>query len=258
MLLYPLDLTTARLQTKTPQAKNTKTSREQHERKADSYSSLYNALQTIYASGGIAGFYQGLAADTLATALSNFLYFYAYSALHKLLLRRKLALDKDRDIKLAQPFTGTEELIIGCIAGIISRAVTTPLSAITVRKQTAAKSRSKDEEEDKNLATVEDEEHEDSEYSADSSTAIAKDIYQTYGISGFWRGYGSACALVEFEVELLRSTGHAKLLAEPDCQPRYYFLPDRNAQKHTIAQTLQREANCIPNILHFCFCLCHR
>merc|ERR1712093_812398 len=179
VLIYPLDLVAARIQTKTPQAKA-----QSQKAPTDTYGSLPLAIQTIYRSGGLASFYQGLASDTLSTALSSFLYFYLYSALHKL-----------AQIK----YTAIEELIIGSLAGIVSRLVTTPLSTITVRKQTASKMRpKKGEDAEKAISDVkaaEDEEDEDSDYAPDSSLDIAKDIYESHGLTGFWRGYKSACVL---------------------------------------------------------------
>jgi len=164
VLIYPLDLAAARIQTRT---------------RGDGYSDLPTALRTIYEAGGLPAFYQGISSDTLSTALSNFLYFYIYAALHKLSRKRKTAL---------------EELLIGSLAGIFSRLVTTPLSTVTVRKQTAAKTRQKDTE--KGVQAVEDEDDDESDYSAVTSISIAKDIYESQGLSGFWRGYTSACILV--------------------------------------------------------------
>lgn len=177
------------MQTKTPQVKQKVHSKGINLSKKDLYSDLPTALKTTYASGGIQGFYHGIVSDTLSTALSNFLYFYTYSALHKLLNKWKKT---KRDLNL--PFPGIENLVIGMLAGVLSRGVTTPLSTITVRKQTAAKATAKVTE--KEICSAEEAEGEESVYSADSSFAIGKDIYKEHGLSGFWRGYKSACALV--------------------------------------------------------------
>jgi len=196
VLIYPLDLVAARIQTKTPQAKA-----QSQKAPTDTYGSLPLAIQTIYRSGGLASFYQGLASDTLSTALSSFLYFYLYSALHKLALIKYKNVSKAELVKGAAKikFTAIEELIIGSLAGIVSRLVTTPLSTITVRKQTASKMRpKKGEDAEKAISDVkaaEDEEDEDSDYAPDSSLDIAKDIYESHGLTGFWRGYKSACVL---------------------------------------------------------------
>lgn len=199
----------------------------------DTYSSLPLAIKTIYASGGIPAFYQGLASDTLSTALSNFLYFYLYSALHKLaLLKHKRANAGTTSSKVK--FTAIEELVIGSLAGIFSRLVTTPLSTITVRKQTASKLRlrqGEDIEEVKGqVKAAEDEEDEDSDYAVDSSLAIARDIYDSQGITGFWRGYKSACVLVSGESWLISRLHQVTKTCHPvaisDHQSGHHILPD--------------------------------
>jgi hypothetical protein len=99
--------------------------------------------------------------------------------------------------KAAAKLSAGKELLIGSIAGILSRGVTTPLSTITVRKQTAAKAKAKPEDSNPSDSNNdEDDDDEDDDYAPDSSIGIAKDIYQEHGLAGFWRGYGSACALV--------------------------------------------------------------
>ena len=179
------------MQTKTPQAKQKVQRQGVNVAKKDMYSDIPTAFRTIYKSGGLWGFYHGITADTLSTALSNFLYFYVYAAFHKLLVKWKSSK------RLMLSFPAFENLIIGVLAGILSRAVTTPLSTITVRKQTAAKVAKKDIESVENVVNSSEEaEEEDSDYAADSSITIAKDIYHEHGLSGFWRGYKSACALV--------------------------------------------------------------
>lgn len=190
VLIYPLDLVASRMQTKTPQQKGAV-----HSKKRDAYADLPTALRTIYASnGGLAGFYAGIASDTLSTALSNFLYFYIYAALGTLAARHT-ARSGSKDAAAA-----ARELVIGALAGVISRGFTTPLSTITVRKQTASKlTGNKESDVEKATNAAEDEEEQDSDYAPDSSLAIARDIYHEHGLTGFWRGYSSACALVSSE-----------------------------------------------------------
>lgn len=138
--------------------------------------------------------------------------------------------------KAAVKLSAAKELLIGSIAGILSRGVTTPLSTITVRKQTAAKAKvqPQDQHAGKSSEVEEEDEDDDDDYSPDSSIAIAKDIYQEHGLSGFWRGYGSACALVS-RLPLLAQDNHAHMqhllipLAVPtqlDYQSSYHVLSD--------------------------------
>lgn len=66
-----------------------------------------------------------------------------------------------------------EELGIGFIAGVASRAVSTPLSVITVRLQTE----------------TEDEDEEDTQDSKPKGIAsMIKDIHEDQGLAGFWGG----------------------------------------------------------------------
>lgn len=189
---------TARIQTKTPQAKR----QAGVPAKVDAYADLPTSLRTIYRSGGAGAFYAGVSSDTLSTALSNFLYFYIYSALHKLSIYYKTKTRRSgagAAVQGATKFSALEELVIGALAGILSRGVTTPLSTITVRKQTAAKLSGASQAEKgkaEDPKQVEDEDEEDSEYASGTSWGIAKEILEDDGVSGFWRGYSSACALV--------------------------------------------------------------
>ena len=164
-------------------------------------SDLIATIRSIYASSGngLAGFYQGIASDTLSTALSNFLFFYMHAALSALAARRLRQIashDKGALESVVMKLSGGKELIIGVLAGVASRGVTTPLSVITVRKQTASKVVSKPEHPGASETAVEDEDNYDSDWASDSSVAIARDIYAEMGITGFWRGYSSACLLV--------------------------------------------------------------
>ena len=183
------------MQTKTPQQKGS--TRSLASSKKDAYADLPTALRTIYASNdGLAAFYAGIGSDTLSTALSNFLYFYIYAALGTIAARHNGSSKQSKTSAAVM-----KELVIGALAGIISRGFTTPLSTITVRKQTASKLASPRPAENKGdvekaTHAVEDEEEHDSDYAPDSSLAIASDIYKEHGLPGFWRGYSTACVLV--------------------------------------------------------------
>lgn len=213
VLVYPLDLVAARIQTKAPLR------RSKHEdpktgahHKHDDYADTLTALRTIYRTNNhsLGAFYQGIVSDTLSTALSQFLYFYIFAALMRLFnkhVHRAIANgNTGKNTNGAVQAAGTaaaklsagKELLIGSIAGILSRGVTTPLSTITVRKQTAAKAKAKPEDINPSNSNndEDDDDDEDDDYAPDSSIGIAKDIYQEHGLAGFWRGYGSACALV--------------------------------------------------------------
>jgi adenine nucleotide transporter 17 len=229
VIVYPLDLVAARIQTKAPLRRSkhenpstgqSKSQQIHHKHARDDYADILTALRTIYRTGdrSLGAFYQGIASDTLSTALSQFLYFYLFAALMKFFNKQVNKAIKNGNVgttatsgvalaagKAAIQISAGKELFIGSIAGIISRGVTTPLSTITVRKQTAAKtkavqpSNNSTSSVEKGISSKDDEDddsEEDEDYAADSSIAIARDIYQEHGLRGFWRGYQSACALV--------------------------------------------------------------
>lgn len=73
-LVYPLDSVVSRIQVAT------------HRRKG--YQSAPQALLTVIREEGWTSLFRGLGVDSLQTFVSNFCYFYAYTALHKVLLGR--------------------------------------------------------------------------------------------------------------------------------------------------------------------------
>lgn len=103
---------------------------------------------------GVKDLYSGFKADAISTLLSSFIYFYLYSALHKLALRRNArtavlsspagiggmtangpASSKTAGVAKLGPF---EELLIGLISGVISKGAILPISAVCVRQQLAS------------------------------------------------------------------------------------------------------------------------
>ncbi|EIW79732.1 mitochondrial carrier [Coniophora puteana RWD-64-598 SS2] len=134
-LSYPLDVITTRVQT-----------------------GQYKSLQQVLAKHGFASLYDGIGSDSWATLLSSGLYYYAYSYLRSLYTRRK-----PRGAMLSVP----QELAIGYLAGIASRAITTPLNCVTVRLQTA-----RDGDKDEGSSTS-------------GFTDTVKQMYEESGFSGF-------------------------------------------------------------------------
>jgi hypothetical protein len=101
------------------------------------------------------------------TDICSFLYFYAYTFLRNLVLRRAARSSTRKPV-----VSVSKELLLGFIAGVSSRLATAPLSIVTVRLQTDL------------------EEEEDSEKGKRRSQALTaiKSIYAEDGLLGFWKG----------------------------------------------------------------------
>lgn len=89
-------------------------------------------------------------------------------------------------IKAAVPtlLSVSEELGIGFVAGVASRAISTPLSVITVRLQTG----SDDEDEEARLNIEKDGVEDVEPVKPMGVIGIVKRIYQEEGLQGFWGG----------------------------------------------------------------------
>ncbi|GLB37830.1 putative mitochondrial carrier [Lyophyllum shimeji] len=178
LLTYPLDLVTTRVQLDPPQ----------NVTKQRGIPRALEILQQIIRRHGISALYRGLWTDTGATFLSNFLYFYFYSFLRSLSTRRFVALrpaGKSGGMPPHKP-TMLEELLLGFIAGVASRAVSTPLNIITLRLQVegATYNHNGDKE----------------GYGVETSknggmVAAVKHIYNDSGLAGFWRGFETTMLL---------------------------------------------------------------
>lgn len=115
-------------------------------------------MKEIYETeGGLKGLYAGLETDTIASVLSNFLYFYCYTALRNVQEKLNKNMGKSVQLDIAQ------ELFLGAEAALISRFVTTPVTIMTTRLQTGG-------HKDKTLKQ------------------IALEIFKEKGITGFWTG----------------------------------------------------------------------
>lgn len=80
---------------------------------------------------------------SLSPQLSNFLFFFFRAAIVERLNQRNVSrLGIDTKGKGPPPLTPRQDLATGALAGVCSRALTTPLSNITVRKQTHSSSSS--------------------------------------------------------------------------------------------------------------------
>ncbi|KAI0827670.1 mitochondrial carrier [Trametes gibbosa] len=180
-LTYPLDLVATKLQTTT-------------HRRLQGFRGAVRLLRYITRTEGPAGLYDGLGPDTASTLISNFLYFYFYSVLHALAARRRAAsngsLIKSLKIAVTNSTRPTllsipTELAVGFIAGVASRAVSTPLSLVAVRMQTDDDEGDSDSE-DEGSATNGNtpcKEH------APTFHETVQRIYAEGGLFGFWAGF---------------------------------------------------------------------
>lgn len=176
LILYPLDLVITRLQVQRQlrgpgEAPSAAGNAEDAE-----YKSLQDAAQKIYDhEGGLKAFWNGCATDTGKSIIDSFLFFLAYTALRQR-QQRKLG---------SKSLPVLDELGVGIAAGALSKFVTTPISQIVTRKQTAALIAARDP-----TATATPE-------MADqlSIKDIALQIRSERGIKGFWAGYSASLIL---------------------------------------------------------------
>ncbi|KAJ4487053.1 mitochondrial carrier domain-containing protein [Lentinula edodes] len=191
-LTYPLDLVTTRVQLSSPadtglnanvqrSGKGKQKEREQEDAlgsnsphaftKPLENSTRFKAvriLRSIIESDGVGALYDGLLTDTASTLISNFFYFYIYSLLRKLLIR---------------PIW--QDLALGFMSGVASRAVSMPLSIITLRLQTG---RHEDSDESGMV-------NQEPEARENAVIQTVKKIYEEQGFSGFWRGFNTSILL---------------------------------------------------------------
>ncbi|KAF9256741.1 mitochondrial carrier [Marasmius fiardii PR-910] len=172
-LTYPVDLATARLQLQ-PQTYGL-----DHKRRPTGIQGGFHILYAATQKYGLSALYDGLLTDTGATLLSNFFYFYFYSSLRDIWQKRNSK--NDQKIPLTK-LSILEELFLGFLAGVASRAISTPLSLITLRLQTE---RSNDADEE-----------EESESRHESGVrSVVRKIYNEDGLAGFWKGFQTTTLL---------------------------------------------------------------
>lgn len=114
----------------------------------------------------------------------SFFYFYIYSFLRKFLIRQ-LTGNRAPSSPMSKPvrsvkLTVWQDLILGFLSGVTSRAISMPLSIVTLRLQTEKQNNDESNEEDS-----------EGEGGNDASSGLAravKNIYDEQGLSGFWRG----------------------------------------------------------------------
>jgi hypothetical protein len=120
---------------------------------------LIDTLRLLLLKKGLTSLYAGLEADTLSTFLSNFLYFGLYSLLRRIALKRHGG----------KALNGPEEILVGLVAGIVSKGLTLPVSTVCVRQQM-------------------DEDNEQGQKRKRGIREVVKEVMDERGILGFWAG----------------------------------------------------------------------
>ncbi|KAH9833506.1 mitochondrial carrier [Rhodofomes roseus] len=185
-ITYPLDLVATRVQTtRNPHLKG--------------MSRALRVLTHVIKTQGLSGLYDGLSTDTASTILSNFLYFYFYTVLHALVARRRVSRDSTPLLATLQKAITSStapvllgvptELAVGFVAGVASRAVSTPLSVLTVRLQSSSDD---SEDEDEEPVTVDGSEKRTGRLGLHE---VARGIYSEQGLAGFWAGFAPTLPL---------------------------------------------------------------
>uniref|UniRef100_A0A060T775 ARAD1B21252p n=1 Tax=Blastobotrys adeninivorans TaxID=409370 RepID=A0A060T775_BLAAD len=167
LAVFPLDLVVTRLQVQ--ENKRSLKGKEKVKDFDQLYDGVVDAFKKIYKLDGIPEFYSGAAEDTVATTLTAFFYFYAYDLLRT---RRVRYIAKRRGGKAPGTLGVAEELLIGTIAGMFCKLIVSPLSNITIRRQTQGAH-------GEHLSRLQ----------------VCKDIYREKGVLGFWAGYSRVILL---------------------------------------------------------------
>lgn len=162
-LVYPLDIVKTRLQVQIKQHAqdapvDAHTTNEKH------YTGTLHAITSIIEDEGVLGLYSGMAGALLGVASTNFAYFYWYSTVRELYLRRVSG----------GKVPGTAvELSLGAVAGALAQLFTIPIAVVTTRQQTQPKNDKK------------------------GMLATAKEVIDGEdGWTGLWRGMKASLVLV--------------------------------------------------------------
>ncbi|KAJ3737699.1 mitochondrial carrier domain-containing protein [Lentinula guzmanii] len=185
-LTYPLDLVTTRVQLGGDSF--ALDSSKQLERSLPL--KVVRILRSIVQSDGVGALYDGLVTDTASTLISNFFYFYIYSFLRKLLVKR-LTRSQLNSTSLPRSISSKslpsiklavwQDLALGFLSGVASRVVSMPLSIITLRLQ---------------IGRHDSEGHNSKREGHHNAVVQAvKEIYEEEGLSGFWRGFNTTILL---------------------------------------------------------------
>lgn len=94
---------------------------------------LQTLRRIILSSPSYTSLFRGLRADTLSTVLSSFLYFLIYTSLER--IQRRMRERKGAGAKVTPAQAASAEILIGTIAGVASKRLSLPISAVCIRQQ---------------------------------------------------------------------------------------------------------------------------
>ncbi|KAI9926420.1 hypothetical protein MW887_004185 [Aspergillus wentii] len=167
---YPLSLIVARLQTQRQRGRSkTDSGEDEDEDEEEEYTSVLDAARKIYAQEGLGSLYNGLVQDTAKTVADSFLFFLAYESFRQRRITARFGASRKGRRNVVLPVW--DELMVGVLAGAVSKLFTTPLANIVTRKQTQGG--------EKNVSTRD----------------IAAQIKAEKGLRGFWSGYSATLIL---------------------------------------------------------------
>ncbi|KAH8827923.1 mitochondrial carrier domain-containing protein [Flagelloscypha sp. PMI_526] len=157
VLTYPLDLVTTRLQLDRSKSLDPN---------PHNLAAGFRLIRSIVRKDGLYTLYTGLSTDTAATFISNW-------------IRRKftlhagvILLERGSHNRHNYHPNLLQEVVLGFLAGVASRALSTPLNLVTLKLQ------------------QEQEQNEGSKAGPKKIRAVMRDIYQKHGLAGFWKGFG--------------------------------------------------------------------
>ncbi|KIW28189.1 uncharacterized protein PV07_07870 [Cladophialophora immunda] len=161
----------------------------------DGQGSSYGVFKEIWKYGGLRGLYYGGTITAVRDAVGYGWYFWSYELSKRLLLSRQ-----------ADPFTSptaTEVLISGGIAGVITWVSIYPLDVIKTRLQTQPSPTAECQRLLPGASVA--------AHQAKTTFSIARDIWQTSGMSGFYRGVG-ICSLRAFIVNAVQWYAYERIM----------------------------------------------
>ncbi|CAN8097075.1 unnamed protein product [Discula destructiva] len=167
-ITYPLDLVNTRLKVQGQLRKDGAIlPSEEYQGLADAFSKIFER------EGGLRAFYQGLGSDVAKSVADSFLFFLFYTW-----FRTRRSHGNSRRLPV------WEELAVGAAAGACARLLTTPISNVVTRKQTAA--------------LVTDDSTSDGRPNPTARSSFGEIMHvirAEKGFTGLWAGYGATLVL---------------------------------------------------------------